>query len=63
MKLDFIQGWPLSKRPLIAILEKDVLKNPWKMSLWEFIFRVLVKPVNLLRMNFFKNEPQKIDFN
>ena len=33
------------------------------MSLLEFIVHILVKPVNLFSMNFFKNEPQKLVFN
>ena len=53
----------LWKGPLIAVLVKDVLKNPGKMSWWEFIVHFLVKPANLLKMNFFTRIKLCLGFN
>ena len=42
----------LWRTPLIAVLEKDVFKNPWKITLWEFIVHFLVKSSRVFFKNF-----------
>ena len=48
----------LWKKPLIAVLENDVLKTP-RSGRWKFIVQVLIKSANLLKMHFFMGIFQK----